>query len=170
VWGKANGLITDVKDSSGNEVYAAWRGNATHETAYSNRIANAVRHVLYGSYNQECFTPPGMAKSAQSEVPFKLIKVCPPPTYTVADYVDINPGGGNILYNVCPKRALELDILDQLVNLITFRNNYFTVIVGAQVLGNDQKTVVGEKRAVATVYRDAYTGRHFMRSFKWLDE
>ncbi|MEI6971565.1 MAG: hypothetical protein WCL44_08605, partial [bacterium] len=62
------------------------------------------------------------------------------------------------------------DVFRKVCELITFRHNLFTVAVAAQVFGGDGATVVGEKRAVATVYRDAYTGRYFIRSFKWLSD
>jgi len=63
----------------------------------------------------------------------------------------------------------EEDMLRNILNMITFRQNIFVIILAAQVMGPDG-AATAEKRAVATVYRDAYTGRHFVRSFKWLSE
>jgi len=54
--------------------------------------------------------------------------------------------------------------------LVSFRQNMFTLILGGQALGPDKQSVVGEKRAVAVVYRDSYTGRFFVRQFKWLND
>ena len=62
------------------------------------------------------------------------------------------------------------DVFRHICELITFRQNLFTIILGAQALSPRGNFVVAEKRAVANVYRDAYTGRHFVRSFKWLDD
>lgn len=57
-----------------------------------------------------------------------------------------------------------------IVDLVTFRQNVFTVILAAQVLGRDGVTVLAERRAIAVVCRDAYTGRSFIRSLRWLAE
>ena len=62
------------------------------------------------------------------------------------------------------------DTFRSICELITFRQNIFTIVLGAQSLAPKGDFVVAEKRAVANVYRDAYTGRHFVRSFKWLDD
>ena len=42
--------------------------------------------------------------------------------------------------------------------------------MAAQALAKDGETVVGEKRAMANVVRDSYTGAYFVRSFKWLED
>lgn len=60
------------------------------------------------------------------------------------------------------------DPFRRICELVTFRQNLFTIIMAAQVFGGDGQSVVGEKRAMATIYRDSYTGRYFIRSFKWL--
>jgi hypothetical protein len=39
--------------------------------------------------------------------------------------------------------------------------------MAARVIGPDGG-VLAEKRAMATIFRDSYTGKSFMRSFKWL--
>lgn len=62
------------------------------------------------------------------------------------------------------------DPFRRICELITFRQNLFTVIMAAQVFGGDGESVVGEKRAMAVIYRDSYTGRYFIRSFKWLSD
>jgi hypothetical protein len=59
------------------------------------------------------------------------------------------------------------DPIRKLTNFISFRNNVFEIILAAQVVGSDG-TVLSEKRGMATVYRDSYTGRSFVRQFKWL--
>lgn len=69
-----------------------------------------------------------------------------------------------------PNDIYEEDTFRHICELITFRQNIFTIILGAQALAPRGDTVVAEKRAVASVYRDAYTGRHFIKSFKWLDD
>ncbi|MCE9613685.1 MAG: hypothetical protein K8T26_05375 [Lentisphaerae bacterium] len=64
----------------------------------------------------------------------------------------------------------EEDTFRKFCELVTFRQNTFMIVMAAQALAPDQKTVLSERRAIAQVYRDAYTGRRFVRSFKWLDE
>ncbi len=72
-------------------------------------------------------------------------------------------------------RVLE-DAFNQIVDLISFRQNIYTVVCAAQVLANQKPSrgepeiILGERRAIATLYRDSYTGRTFVRSFKWLSE
>jgi len=60
------------------------------------------------------------------------------------------------------------DPFRRICEMITFRQNIFGVIITAQAFGGDGETVVGEKRALVTIYRDAYTGQYFIRSLKWL--
>jgi hypothetical protein len=50
------------------------------------------------------------------------------------------------------------DTFRNIVELITFRQNIFTIILAAQYLAPDGTSVIGEDRGVATVFRDAYTG------------
>jgi hypothetical protein len=69
-----------------------------------------------------------------------------------------------------PNDIYKEDTFRHICELITFRQNIFTIILGAQALAPRGGNIVAEKRAVANVYRDAYTGRHFVRSFKWLDD
>lgn len=61
------------------------------------------------------------------------------------------------------------DPFRNMCELISFRQNLFTIAVAAQVLASDGEPAA-EKRAVAVVYRDAYTGRYFTRSMKWLSD
>ncbi len=63
---------------------------------------------------------------------------------------------------------LKEDAFRNILEMVTFRQNIFTVIVAAQVYAPMGTTVVAEKRAMAIVYRDAYTGKSFTRFFKWL--
>ena len=65
---------------------------------------------------------------------------------------------------------LKEDALRNIVELITLRQNLFTVIIAAQALSKDGQGVLAEKRAMAIVYRDAYTGQSFVRLFKWLSK
>jgi len=60
------------------------------------------------------------------------------------------------------------DALRSIVEMLTLRQNMFTVILAAQALSKDGRGVLAEKRAVAIVYRDSYTGQSFVRLFKWL--
>jgi hypothetical protein len=62
------------------------------------------------------------------------------------------------------------DAFRHISELITFRQNIFMVLAVAQTIAKDDTTVLAEKRAVATIYRDSYTGRTFTRSFKWLND
>jgi hypothetical protein len=59
------------------------------------------------------------------------------------------------------------DPIRKLTDMISFRNNVIEIVLAAQVVGSDG-TVLAEKHALATVYRDSYTGRSFVRQFKWL--
>ena len=68
-----------------------------------------------------------------------------------------------------PNDKVREDIFRNIVTMITFRQNIFTVLMGAQVLAADGQTVEAEKRAVAIIYYDAYTGGYFTRFFKWLN-
>jgi Tfp pilus assembly protein PilX len=68
-----------------------------------------------------------------------------------------------------PNDKVREDIFRNIVHMITFRQNMFTVLLGAQVLAADGQTVEAEKRAVAIIYYDAYTGGYFTRFFKWLN-
>lgn len=58
--------------------------------------------------------------------------------------------------------------LRNMVEMVTWRQNLFTIIVASQALGSDGQTPVAEKRGVAVVYRDAYTGKSFIQSFRML--
>lgn len=57
-----------------------------------------------------------------------------------------------------------------IVELLSFRQNTFTVFVAAQSLGRNGTTVVGAQRGVANIVRDSYTGQYFIRNFKWLND
>jgi hypothetical protein len=65
---------------------------------------------------------------------------------------------------------MKEDAFRNVLEMVTFRQNIFTVIVAAQVYGPVGNQVVAERRAVAVVYRDAYTGKSFIRHFAWLTE
>ncbi|MFC1498797.1 hypothetical protein ACFLS1_10070 [Verrucomicrobiota bacterium] len=131
--------------------------SANKQTPFYNPLATAIKHVIHET----------------KKTNLDLAKIYPdldPDNVTQTAFVS-EPGSDDGFLYTCCRKTLELDILAQLLELVSFRNNLFTVIVGAQVLHpNNNETVVGEKRAVATVYRDAYTGKHFIRSFKWLNE
>jgi len=60
--------------------------------------------------------------------------------------------------------------LRNMAELVSFRQNIFTLIIAARVFGPDGASVVAEKRAVAVVYRDSYTSAFFIRQFKWLND
>lgn len=65
---------------------------------------------------------------------------------------------------------LKEDAFRSIVELVTFRQNLFTIVLAVQAFGPDQATVVAEKRAVAVVCRDAWTGRSFVHSLRPLLE
>jgi hypothetical protein len=87
-------------------------------------------------------------------------------------------GGGGPLadaFRACapgddPNDIYKEDTFRHLCELLTFRQNIFTIILAAQVMSEEGQTPIAERRAVATVYRDAYTGRRFIRNFTWLDD
>lgn len=81
------------------------------------------------------------------------------------------PGGDG---RVPSDKFLE-DPFRQIADMISFRHNLFNIICVAQVYAPEknedgQYEIVAEKRALATVYRDSYTGHTFTRSFKWLSD
>jgi len=80
------------------------------------------------------------------------------------------PGGDS---RVPSDKFLE-DPFRQIVDMVSFRHNLFNIVCAAQVYAPEkhdgQYQVVAEKRALATVYRDSYTGHTFTRSFKWLGD
>jgi len=87
----------------------------------------------------------------------------------VAVALDITPDGQ------IPSDKLLEDPFRQIVDMISFRHNLFNIICIAQVyppeVEKGEKPIhVAEKRALATVYRDSYTGHTFTRSFKWLTD
>lgn len=65
---------------------------------------------------------------------------------------------------------MKEDAFRENLEWISFRQNIFTIILAAQSFAKDQATVVAEKRAVAVVYRDSYTGRTRLCYFKWLED
>lgn len=64
---------------------------------------------------------------------------------------------------------LKEDTFRHVCELMSFRQNIFTIVLAAQVMGANGITPIAERRAVATIYRDAYTGRRFTRNFTWID-
>jgi hypothetical protein len=67
-------------------------------------------------------------------------------------------------------KVLQEAVARSVIELLSFRQNIFTVLVAGQSLARNGTTVVAEQRAVVTVVRDAYTGRYFIRNFKWLSD
>jgi hypothetical protein len=63
---------------------------------------------------------------------------------------------------------MKEDAFRNIVEMVTWRQNMFTIVVAAQAFVPDGQTPVAEKRAVAVIVRDAYTGQHFVRFQKWL--
>ncbi|MFO7870820.1 MAG: hypothetical protein R6V03_05245 [Kiritimatiellia bacterium] len=58
--------------------------------------------------------------------------------------------------------------LRNIAELVSFRQNMFTVILAARVTAPRGTAVAAECRAVALVCRDGYTGRYFTRWLRWL--
>lgn len=65
---------------------------------------------------------------------------------------------------------LREDPLRNIVELVTFRQNLFTIVLIAEALGSSGHAAVARKQAVAVLYRDAYTGRTFLRSLRMLKD
>ena len=79
--------------------------------------------------------------------------------------------GTNAVYQAMPlENELREDALRSIVEMLTLRQNLFTVIIAAQALSKDGQGVLAEKRAMAIVARDTYTGQSFVRLFKWLSK
>ena len=95
---------------------------------------------------------------------------------------DSDEGGGGPVadaFRECAPRGPDSndiykeDTFRHICELISFRNNIYIILMVAQAtqdLPNGDKSILAERRAMATVYRDSYTGRHFTRSFKWLTD
>jgi len=81
----------------------------------------------------------------------------------------IPPSDGRV-----PSDKFLEDPFRQIVDMVSFRHNLFNIVCAAQVYAPEKHDgeyqVVAEKRALATVYRDSYTGHTFTRSFKWLGD
>ena len=99
--------------------------------------------------------------------------------FTADDQYNDDGGGGNIAtaFRYCSPDPddhqpdiYKEDTFRSICELLTFRQNIFTIVMAAQVMAPDGTTPIAERRAIATVYRDAYTGRHFTKNFKWLDD
>lgn len=73
-------------------------------------------------------------------------------------------------YLVGTNDILQEAICRSVVEMLSFRQNMFTIYLAGQALGRNGRSVMGEQRAVATIVRDSYTGKYFIRSFRWLTE
>jgi hypothetical protein len=71
-------------------------------------------------------------------------------------------GAVNDIVREAPLRAIT--------ELVTFRQNIFSIILLAEALGVGGRAPVARKQAVAVVHRDAYTGRVFLRSLRMLKD
>jgi len=92
---------------------------------------------------------------------------------TMDNFEDYLSDMGNLEWKpdgIHTNKELKEDVFRGTLDLITFRQNLFTVIVAAQAFGPDGRTPVAERRAVAIVFRDAYTGKHFTRFVKWISK
>lgn len=79
--------------------------------------------------------------------------------------------GRNTHFDALPlEYGQKEDALRSIVEMLTLRQNIFTIIIAAQALSKDGRGVLAEKRAMAIVYRDSYTGQSFVRLFKWLSK
>jgi hypothetical protein len=62
------------------------------------------------------------------------------------------------------------DLLRGIVEMVSFRHQLYLVVLAAQSLGADGRTPTAERRALALVWRDGYTGQYFVRNFRWLTD
>lgn len=60
------------------------------------------------------------------------------------------------------------DLLRGIVELLSFRHQLYLVVVAAQTLGADGRTMTAERRGLALIWRDGYTGQYFVRNFRRL--
>jgi hypothetical protein len=58
--------------------------------------------------------------------------------------------------------------LRAMAELVSFRQNLFLVAFAVQVPGTSGRGTVAERRGVALVFRDTYTGAGFVHSLRWL--
>jgi hypothetical protein len=96
------------------------------------------------------------------------------PYLTPSDMLD-EVGSKNVFRNWRPAGLdlsgdLKEDALRSILELISFRQNLFTIVLLAQPLGPQGVVPVAERRAVAVVCRDSYTGRSFVRCLLWPTE
>jgi hypothetical protein len=62
------------------------------------------------------------------------------------------------------------DILRGIVEMISFRHQLYLVVLAAQPLASDGRTPTAERRAMALVWRDGYTGQYFVRHYRLLTD
>lgn len=65
---------------------------------------------------------------------------------------------------------LKEDVLRGIVELVSFRHQLYLVMLAVQPLAADGLTPTAERRAMALVWRDGYTGQYFVRNFRWIVE
>jgi hypothetical protein len=58
---------------------------------------------------------------------------------------------------------LREQVIGQLVEKVTFRQNIYLVFIRSQALAGNGKRAVAETRRLYVVYRDAYSGRYFVK-------
>lgn len=81
------------------------------------------------------------------------------------NYAELMPalGTNSAFTSAFPIQGERNQIFCNIVELLTFRQNIFTVVLAAEVFGADHTSIVARKRALAVVCRDAYTGKCFIR-------
>jgi hypothetical protein len=62
------------------------------------------------------------------------------------------------------------DVLRGIVELLSFRHQLYLVVVAAQTLAADGRTMTADRRSMALVWRDGYTGQYFVRNFRWITD
>ncbi|MBA4389091.1 MAG: hypothetical protein C0404_14005 [Verrucomicrobia bacterium] len=147
----ANTRQTDVLRALFHNMPCGWTNSAststsTLATADVELIVNALTNA---TYTGECCTFSGLFSRLGADSAF-MAAFKPDGTHTNGD--------------------LREQIFRNVVEMLSFRQNLFTIVVSVEAFGADQTTVVAKKRALAVVVRDAYTGKSFIHYLKPLTQ
>lgn len=156
------------------------RGLVCINSQYGNSLHVLLNNLVIGYTNQSGDQVPNASQYNISTDPAKVQDLV---TSIVANgpyhnFKSMFPGDGGDLaqkFIACaPNGDADCDILEEdtyrhILDLISFRQNLFAIVVAAQALAPDG-TVLAEKRAIGTIFRDSYTSKYFIRSFKWIGD
>jgi hypothetical protein len=156
------------------------RGLIAINSRYGNSLHVLLNQLVIGYTNQSGVQVPNASQYNISTDPAKVQNLVNTimANQPYHNFKSMFPGDGGDLadaFIACtPHGDADCDILEEdtyrhILDLITFRQNLFAIVVAAQALAPDG-TVIAEKRAIGTIFRDSYTSKYFIRSFKWIGD